>query len=117
MSVHIVLLFEPEDASKQPERSITCDLVRAGYEVMEAHDLNTAAALLYVSHRVEAVVIHAANEKINPEFARCMTAIRPGLPLLLSNQILISKKQVPAAEVSDQALEATTHSRTSGINR
>jgi hypothetical protein len=109
MSGHVVLLFEPEDASKQQEQSITCDLVRAGYEVMEAHDLNTAAALLYVTHRVEAVVVHAANEEIDPEFARCITAIRPGLPLLLSNQILISQKQVRAGEVSNEALEATTH--------
>jgi len=109
MSVHVVLLFEPEDASKQLEQSIACDLVRAGYEVMEAHDLNTAAALLYVSHRVEAVVVHAANQEINPEFARCITAIRPGLPLLLSNQILISKKKVRAAEVGNEAVEATTH--------
>jgi len=109
MSVHVVLLFEPEDASKQQDRSIACDLERAGYEVMEAHDLNTAAALLYVSNRVEAVIIHAANEKIDPEFARCMTSMRPGLPLLLSNQILISKRQVRAVEVSNEALEATTH--------
>jgi hypothetical protein len=109
MSVHVVLLFEPENASKQLEHSTACDLVRAGYEVMEAHDLNTAAALLYVSHRVEAVVVHAANQEINPEFARCVTAIRPGLPLLLSNQILISKKKVHAAEVGNEALEATTH--------
>jgi hypothetical protein len=109
MSVHVVLLFEPEDASKQLEQSIACDLVRAGYEVMEAHDLNTAAALLYVSHRLEAVVVHAANQEINPEFARCITAIRPGLPLLLSNQILISKTKVRAAEVGNEAVEATTH--------
>jgi hypothetical protein len=109
MSVHVVLLFEPESASKQQEQSIACDLVRAGYEVMEAHDLNSAAALLYVSHRVEAVVVHTANEEISPEFERCITVIRPGLPLLLSNQILISKKQVRAAEVSNEALEATTH--------
>jgi hypothetical protein len=109
MSAHIVLLFEPEDASKQQEQSISCDLARAGYEVMEAHDLNTAAALLYVSHRVEAVIVHAANEEINPEFARCITAIRPGLPLLLPDQILISKKQVRRAEVNSEALQVTTH--------
>jgi hypothetical protein len=65
-------------------------LERAGYEVIEAYDLNITAALLYVSRRVEAVVINTVDGKIGPELAQSVMSIRPGLPLLLPNQILIS---------------------------
>lgn len=109
MSAHVVLLFEPENASKQQEQSDVCDLNKAGYEVMEAHDLNTACALLYVSHRVEAVVVRDVNEQINPEFARSITAIRPGLPLMLLNQILTSIPQDHKDEVKSEAREVITH--------
>ena len=100
LSAHVLLLFDPENASNQQKSSVVCDLKKAGYEVMEAHDLNTAAALLYVSRRVEAVVVHAADGQIGPEFKQSVTAIRPGLPLLLLDQILIANQNEPADEAA-----------------
>ena len=64
MSAHVVLLFGPDRASKQPKRSIAAELEGAGYEVIEATNLQTAAALLFVSRRVEVVVFDAASDQI-----------------------------------------------------
>ena len=82
MSAHIVLLFEPPRASKDHEFSIACELERAGYEVIEAHSLSMAAALLFVSPALEAVVIDAACDQLAAQLADSVGAIRPGLPLL-----------------------------------
>jgi hypothetical protein len=82
MSAHIVLLFEPPSASKPIELSIADQLERAGYEVIEAHTLSMAAALLFVSPTLEAVVIDSAGDQIAAKLADCVSAIRPGLPLL-----------------------------------
>ena len=82
MSAHIVLLFEPPRASNQIELSIADQLQRAGYEVIEAHTLSMAAALLFVSPTLEAVVIDASGDQIAAKLADCVSAIRPGLPLL-----------------------------------
>ena len=107
MSAHVLLLFDPENASNQQESPIASELERAGYEIMEANDLNTAAALLYVSRRVEAVVV-AGNGKIDPEFTQCVTAIRPGLPLLLSEQVLVSDQQAHTNETSTETMDVVT---------
>ena len=82
MSAHIVLLFEPPRASKQTGLSVADELERAGYEVIEAHSLSMAAALLFVSPGLEAVVIDAAGEQIAAKLADSVSAIRPGVPLL-----------------------------------
>jgi hypothetical protein len=82
MSAHVVLLFEPPRASKQTELSIAGELERAGYEVIEANSLSMAAALLFVSPALEAVVIDAACDQIAAKLADSVNAIRPGLPLL-----------------------------------
>jgi len=83
MSAHIVLLFEPPRASnKHIGLSLADELERAGYEVIEARNLSMAAALLFVSRELEAVVIGAACEQIAAKLADSVSAIRPGLPLL-----------------------------------
>ena len=82
MSAHIVLLFEPPCASKQTGLSVADELERAGYEVIEAHSLSMAAALLFVSPGLEAVVIDAAGDQVAAKLADSVSAIRPGLPLL-----------------------------------
>ena len=82
MSAHIVLLFEPPRASKQIGLSVADELERAGYEVIEAHSLSMAAALLFVSPGLEAVVIDAPGEQTAAKLADSVRAIRPGLPLL-----------------------------------
>jgi len=82
MSSHVVLLFEPDRASREIEPSIASELERAGYEVTEAHNLSTAAALLFVNRKVEAVVVDVPSGQILPELADSLSAIRPGVPLL-----------------------------------
>ena len=82
MSAHLVLLFEPDRTSEEIEPSIATELERAGYEVTEVHNLSTAAALLFVNRRVEAVVIDVPSGEILPELADRLSAIRPGLLLL-----------------------------------
>ena len=81
MSAHIVLLFEPLRASKVAELSVADELQRAGYQVIEAHSLSMAAALLFVSPALEAVVIDAASDQIAAKLADSVSAIRPGLPM------------------------------------
>jgi hypothetical protein len=83
MSAHVVLLFaETDSAPKHTEPSIAIELKQAGYRVIEAHNLSVAAALLFVSRTVEAVVIESASDHIAAKFAHSVGAIRPGLPLL-----------------------------------
>jgi len=82
MPAHLVLLFEPDHVPKESEPSIASELGRAGYDVIEAHSLNTAAALVFINRRVEAVVIDAASDRIFPELADSLSALRPGMPLL-----------------------------------
>jgi hypothetical protein len=82
MSTHIILLFEPDSASEQSESSVATELENAGYEVIEARNLSMAAALLFVSRTVKAVVVDVANDQIAAKFADSVNAIRPGLPVL-----------------------------------
>jgi len=82
MPAHLVLLFEPDRTAEGLKPSIASELERAGYEVTEAHNLSTAAALLFVNRRVEAVVIDVSSGQILPELADRLSAIRPGLLLL-----------------------------------
>lgn len=82
MSAHLVLLFEPDRPSTEIEPSIASELEKAGYEVIEAHNLNTAAALVFIDRRVEAVVVDAASNQIFPDLADSLSAIRPGISLL-----------------------------------
>lgn len=81
MSSHVVLVFEPDRASKELEPSMAGKLERAGYEVIETHDLNMAAALVFICRRIEAVVIDACSERVYPKLARGVSAIRPAIPL------------------------------------
>ena len=82
MSTHLVLLFQPDRASKEIEPSIGSELRKAGYKVIAAHNLNTAAALVFIDRRVKAVVVDAASDQLFPELAGSLSAIRPGMPLL-----------------------------------
>jgi hypothetical protein len=82
MSAHVVLLVGLDRAFEETEPSIASELERAGYEVIEGHNLSTASAILFVHRRVEAVVIDAASDQIAAELAKTVSAIRPGLPLL-----------------------------------
>jgi DNA-binding NtrC family response regulator len=95
MSAHVVLLFASVRASKHNEPSINASLEKAGYEVVEAHSLSTASALLFVSRKVEAVVVDSDNGSVAAEVADSLNAIRPGLPLLL----------VPGGESQSRATE------------
>ena len=81
MSAHVVLLVGL-DRAFETEPSVASELESAGYEVIEAYNLSTASALLFVHRRVEAVVIDAASDQIAAELAKTVSAIRPGLPLL-----------------------------------
>jgi Cdc6-like AAA superfamily ATPase len=105
MSAHIVLLFEPPRASKQTELSVADELERAGYEVVEAHSLSMAAALLFVSPGLEAVVIDAAGDQIAAKLADSVSAIRPGLPLLRAAS---TKAQVDGQAVHERAEVVST---------
>lgn len=82
MSAHVVLLFEPDHPPKDSEPSIAGELGRAGYDVIAVHNLNTAAALVFINRKVEAVIVHAASDRIFPKLADSLSAIRPGMPLL-----------------------------------
>jgi len=82
MSSHLVLLFGPDHAPEESEPSIASELAIAGYDVIEAHNLNTAAAPVCINRRVEAVVIDAASDRIFPKRADSLGGIRPGMPLL-----------------------------------
>lgn len=81
MSLHVVLLFEPDRAAEDTEPSIVRELALAGWEVVRAHDLNMVAAMLYVNRSVEAVVIGAADDRITAKLVESTNAIRPGLPI------------------------------------
>jgi response regulator RpfG family c-di-GMP phosphodiesterase len=87
MSAHVLLLFAPHQASKNHEPSIAAVLERAGYEVVEADSLNKAFALLFVSRKVEAVVVDANNGPIGTEVVESMHALRPGLPLVVASSV------------------------------
>jgi len=104
MSAHIVLLFEPPCASKQTGLSVADELERAGYEVIEAHSLSMAAALLFVSPGLEAVVIDAAGEQVAAKLADSVSAIRPGLPLLSAS----TKAQADGQAVNERAEVVST---------
>ena len=84
MSTHAVLLFAPDRASKQRKPFATADLETAGFEVVESHDINNALALLFVSRKLEEVVIDVADDSVGVEVANCVKLLRPGLPLLVA---------------------------------
>lgn len=81
MCAHVVLLIEPDTASQQSRPTIAKELEKAGYEVVETHNLNVAAAMVFIDRRIEAVVLDAASEGLCPEQARGVSAIRPAVPL------------------------------------
>jgi hypothetical protein len=80
MSAPVVLLVE-SDRATESEQLLARELERVGYEVIEAHNLNVAAALVFIDLRIEAVVIDAASEQVFPKLARGVSAIRPAIPL------------------------------------
>ena len=80
MSAHVVLLVESERATES-EQLLARELEKVGYEVIESHNLNVAAALVFIDRRIEAVVIDATSEQVFPELARGVSAIRPAIPL------------------------------------
>ena len=89
MSVQVVLLFEAERAAEERaaeenELSIAPELEKAGCEVVEAHSLSTAAALLFISHRFTAVVIDAPSSQIGEDVAHSLSALCPDLPVLVA---------------------------------
>ena len=98
MSSHVVLLFEPDHASTGIGRSIVSQFEQSGYEVIEAHNLSLATALLFVDRRVEAVVIDATDNRIEEEFAHTVRAIRPGLPLLTTPLLTTIDTEVQVPE-------------------
>jgi hypothetical protein len=93
VSSHVVLLFESDHAPKESESSMAGELGRAGYDVIEVHNPNTAAALVFINRRVEAVVIDAAGDRIFPKLGDSLSAIRPGMPLLRAAS---TERQAPA---------------------
>jgi len=60
MSEHVVLVVE-SDCATESEQVLARELERVGYEVIEAHNLDVAAALLFIDRRINAVVIDAAS--------------------------------------------------------
>lgn len=95
MSAHVVLLVGLGRAFEEIQPSIASELERAGYEVVEADNLSSASALLFVHRRVQAVVIDAGSEQIAAELANRVRAIRSGLPLLMAT---CTEAQTPADE-------------------
>ena len=63
MSAHVVLLLESNRATKS-EQFLFGELKNVGYEVVEARNLNVAAALVFIDRRIDAVVIDAASEQV-----------------------------------------------------
>jgi len=80
MSEHVVLVVE-SDCATESEQVLARELERVGYEVIEAHNLDVAAALLFIDRRINAVVIDAASEQVFPKLARGVSGIRPAIPL------------------------------------
>jgi hypothetical protein len=80
MCAHVVLVVE-SDRATESEQFLASELERVGYEVVEAHNLNVAAALVFIDRRIDAVVIDAASEQVFPKLARGVSAIRPAIPL------------------------------------
>jgi hypothetical protein len=74
MSEHVVLVVE-SDCATESEQFLARELERVGYEVIEAHNLNVAAALLFIDRRINAVVIDAASEQVFPKLARGVSGI------------------------------------------
>jgi len=89
MSERVVLVVE-SDCATESEQFLARQLERVGYEVIAAHNLNVAAALLFIDRRINAVVIDAASEQVFPKLARGVSGIRPAIPLF----------SVPSTEMS-----------------
>jgi len=81
MHSHVVLLIEPDTASQDNRSTLAKEFEKAGYEVVETHNLNVAAAMVFIDRRIEAVVLDAASESFCPKLARGVSAIRPAIPL------------------------------------
>lgn len=103
MPSHVVLLFEPDRGPNEAESPVAEELERAGCEVIETHSLGLTAALLFVSRRVEALMIDAASDQVFRELAWNLSALRPGLPLLR-----VDRKPAESFSVS-QAQELPGH--------
>ena len=83
MPGHVVLLFEPDGSSKANEMMLEVELAKAGYEVLGTHNLDVAVALLYISRRIEVVVIDAASIRAGEDFAHCLGGLRSETPLVV----------------------------------
>src|SRR5882757_5815369 len=80
MSEHVVLVIE-SDRATEGDQFLARELEKVGYEVIEARNLDVAAALLFIDRRIDAVVIDAASEQVFPELAHGLSGIRPAIPL------------------------------------
>ena len=105
MAAPVLLLFESDGESSATSQSIVNQLENAGYEVVEAHNLSLAAALLFVDRRVGGVVIKDRDDGMGRCFAESAKAIRPELPLftITSNEdaLRAATDYIPAALVSN----------------
>ena len=80
MSEHVVLVIEFDHAT-EGQRFLARELEKVGYELINARNLDVAAALLFIDRRIDAVVIDAASEQVFPKLARGLSGIRPAIPL------------------------------------
>lgn len=100
MAAHVLLLFEPGGSSRAADELIVNQIENAGYEVVEAHNISVAAALLFVDRRVDAVLIKD-NDEMGRYFAESVKAIRPEVQLFTipSEEELsgAATDQIPAA--------------------
>jgi hypothetical protein len=82
MPPHIVLLLEPNPTSNNAESRIAVELENAGYRVVTVRSFSMAAAIVFIDHRVKAVVIEAAIFPVAVDFSETVWAIRPGILIL-----------------------------------
>jgi len=99
MPAHVVMLLEADGSSKDHELQLEVELVNAGYEVLGTHNFDVAAALLYISRRIEVVVIDAASIQAGQDFAHCLSGLRSETPLVVVTRNEV--RQVHAGVRSD----------------
>jgi len=99
MPAHVVLLLGADGSSKDSELLLETELAKAGYEVVGTHNLDVAAALLYISRRIEVVVIDAASIRAGEDFAHRLSGLRSETPLVVVTRNEV--RQVHAGAQSD----------------
>jgi len=99
MPAHVVLLLEADGSTKDNELLLAAELSNAGYEVVGTHNLDVAAAFLYISRRIEVVVIDAASIRAGEDFAHRLSGLRSETPLVVVTRNEV--RQVHAGARSD----------------